>query len=29
MDHSFQLAYANAGIIDPLCNNLFPGEVLF
>jgi hypothetical protein len=29
MDHSFQLAYANKGIIDPLCDNIFPGEVLF
>ncbi|KAI0256998.1 hypothetical protein BJV78DRAFT_1150029 [Lactifluus subvellereus] len=26
---TFQLANANNGVIDPLCDNLFPGEVLF
>ncbi|KAI0257003.1 hypothetical protein BJV78DRAFT_1109770, partial [Lactifluus subvellereus] len=25
---TFQLANANNGVIDPLCDNLFPGEVL-
>ena len=27
VDHSFQLANANTGAIDPACDNLSPGEV--
>ena len=29
VDHSFQLANANKDAIDPACDNLFTGEVLF
>ena len=29
VDHSFQLANANKDAIDPACDDLFTGEVLF
>jgi len=29
VDCSFQLANANKGVIDTLCDNMFPGEVQF